>query len=186
MAGCVARLVGLTGAVGLVLLLVVGHAQERRAGKWHVVQVLDGDTLVISRGPLREVVRLAGIDAPAYAQPYGWQAAEELDAAARGAVAIQDVEERDAWGRLVCDLSRWDGCSVSALMLGAGLAWCEPSLAADHPFREVEAEARRQRLGLWSQPGAVPPWEWLRPPAEDDGGGLCFDPFRAHESLRRW
>ena len=64
--------------------------------------------------------------------------------------------------------------SLSEAMLQAGLAWvyetyCREERCQD--WRELQEEARRQRLGLWADRSPTPPWEWrkTRHGREDDG-----------------
>ena len=46
-------------------------------------------------------------------------------------------------------------------MVGQGMAWWYRKYAPnDGTLAWLEAEARQAKLGLWSQPGATPPWDW--------------------------
>ena len=47
-------------------------------------------------------------------------------------------------------------------LVKAGLAWHYKQYSKDPVLAEAEVEARRGKAGLWSMPGAVPPWEWRR------------------------
>ena len=46
-------------------------------------------------------------------------------------------------------------------MVRGGLAWWYRKYApADRELEDLEAEARTAKRGLWTQAGAVPPWDW--------------------------
>jgi micrococcal nuclease len=45
-------------------------------------------------------------------------------------------------------------------LLKAGLAWWYEKYSKDMVLRDIEAEARTAKRGLWVYPDPVPPWEW--------------------------
>lgn len=51
---------------------------------------------------------------------------------------------------------------VSLELIKAGLAWHFKKYSSDPVLAGAEVEARKAKVGLWSMPGAVPPWEWRR------------------------
>ena len=56
-----------------------------------------------------------------------------------------------------------DGRSMNREMVGKGMAWWFRRYAPRDPnLARFESEARAARIGLWSQPNPVPPWEWRR------------------------
>lgn len=55
---------------------------------------------------------------------------------------------------------------VGLAMVRAGMAWWyrafarEQTASARAIYEQVEAHASQTEQGLWSDPGATPPWEW--------------------------
>ncbi len=141
-----------------------GVAADTLRGR--VVGVADGDTVtVLATGKVRHVVRLAGIDAPEKAQPYGDRAKRHLSGLVFGAVVEVEYDKRDRYGRIVGKVVR-DGQDASLALIEAGYAWhftryaAEQSRADRASYALAEAAARDARRGLWNQDAPVPPWEW--------------------------
>jgi endonuclease YncB( thermonuclease family) len=42
------------------------------------------------------------------------------------------------------------------------MAWVFDRYVTDHSMYPLQDRARAQRLGLWADADAVPPWEWRR------------------------
>ncbi len=57
-----------------------------------------------------------------------------------------------------------DGRTANRVMVETGLAWANRQgggkYLRDEAIAGLERRARDRRLGLWSQPGAVAPWDW--------------------------
>ena len=87
----------------LVLMLAIapcmGLADELRG---RVVGVADGDTLTVLDAWRQQIkVRLAEIDAPEKAQPYGQRSKQALSGLCYGREAIVDHTGRDRYGRTI-------------------------------------------------------------------------------------
>ena len=150
---------GLAAAFGLLLLQAQARAEEL-AGR--VVGVSDGDTLtVLTEGQRQVRVRLAEIDTPEAAQPYGARARQELSELVFGRPVEVAVQDTDRYGRAVGRV-RADGRDVNAEMVRRGAVWVYRQYNRDPALPRLEAEARATRRGLWALPEAerVPPWEW--------------------------
>jgi endonuclease YncB( thermonuclease family) len=142
-----------------------------------VVGVTDGDTItVLDANKVQHSIRLAGIDAPEKGQPFAERSKQSLRRMVMGRNARIEWDERDRYGRLVG--KAWvtpagincaqEPCpktlDAGRAQLTVGLAWHylgrhqdeEDSLA--YEFDEMEARARR--VGLWSEPDPVAPWDW--------------------------
>jgi micrococcal nuclease len=110
-----------TGLICAVLLCISGlaHGDEFTA---KVIEVLDGDTVLIKRSNGLQKVRLAEIDAPEKAQPFGPAAQQSLS----GMVMKKQVKfvsgTVDQYGRLVAHLSI-DGLDVNSEQVRRGMAW---------------------------------------------------------------
>jgi endonuclease YncB( thermonuclease family) len=133
-----------------------------------VERVKDGDTVrmrLIDGG--KADVRLAGIDTPEKAQPFGRAAGRRLAALCLGKMAEADWRDTDRFerpvGRLFCD-----GRDVGRLLIAEGLAWHFKRYARTQPLDEstgdstAEAAAREAKAGLWSEADPIPPWDWRK------------------------
>ena len=99
----------------LVLMLAIapcmGRADELRG---RVVGVADGDTLTVLDAWRQQIkVRLAEIDAPEKAQPYGQRSKQALSGLCYGREAIIDNKGRDRYGRTIGRV-RCGGVDVNA------------------------------------------------------------------------
>lgn len=130
----------------------------------------DGDTLHMDTNTGPESIRLSDIDAPETShgkgrpgQPYS-QAARKLLLQLAGSQRLElKCFERDRNGRAVCFVFA-GRVNLSMEMLAAGLAWPaeRKRYIRSSATYSLAAEARAGRKGLWSEPGAIPPWDWRR------------------------
>lgn len=144
----------------LVLFVVAFSASADISGR--IVRVLDGDTVeILDPGNRLTRVRLAGIDAPEKSQPFGQRSRQELSSMVAQRPVTVTGSDTDRYGRLLGTI--WLGMTdVNAEQVRKGLAWAYRYHG--NPVRPdyavMEAEARRQSAGLWSEPGQTEPWRW--------------------------
>ncbi len=153
------RLITLLFLLCILSILSPAHA-ETLAGR--VVGVHDGDTLTLLDDQKHQTkVRLAEIDTPESAQPYGSRAKQALSDLVFGKAVLVDVQDIDRYGRTVGRVSV-NGTDVNATLVAAGAAWVYRQYARDPELLRLEAEARAAQRGLWALPEAqrTPPWEW--------------------------
>lgn len=137
----------------LLPVLLAGCASLPRAGR-----VIDGDTFVV---PEHAVIRLWGIDAPEMNQPFGPESKAALVRllGRRGLT----IEQKDSHYKRKIAIVRTGQQDVALELLKQGLAWHDRRYAPrQENYAEAEAEARAKKRGLWSDPGAIPPWEWRK------------------------
>jgi micrococcal nuclease len=146
----------------LAVALVVALAGNAVAADLRVVRVSDGDTFTGLDYENKQVkVRLHGIDAPEAKQPFGTVARKALaDLIAEKTVSVEEVD-RDRYGRVVARVTI-GGKLVNAEMVRSGLAWRYVTYDKRNEFGGLEADARRQRRGLWADAAPVAPWEWRK------------------------
>lgn len=145
----------------LTLLPLSATAQEHIG---RVVGVSDGDTLTILNDRKQQIkVRLAEIDTPESAQPYGTRAKQELSRLVYGKTVSVKVRDTDRYGRKVGRVYT-DDIDVNAEMVRLGAAWVYRKYASDQSLYALEKQARQNGVGLWGLPEAqqIPPWEWRK------------------------
>lgn len=133
-----------------------------------VVGVVDGDTVDILTATREQVrVRLAGIDAPERAQPYGQRSKQKMSDLVFGKNAEVDFTKRDRYGRIVGKVTV-NGRDASLGLLDAGLAWHykkyerEQTAQDRATYSAAEARSSATRIGLWKETEPIPPWEWRK------------------------
>jgi endonuclease YncB( thermonuclease family) len=163
-------------SVALLLFMPLGAAHaDTLTGR--VVGVTDGDTItVLDANRQQHKIRLGGIDAPEKAQPFGQRSKENLSRLVFNKEVQVDWTKRDRYQRIVGKV--WvqpSDCPTCPMTLDAGhaqitvgLAWWYRKYANEQPSQDrgqyefSEQEAKARRVGLWSEPDPVPPWEWRR------------------------
>jgi endonuclease YncB( thermonuclease family) len=143
------------------LLSVAAIAADTISGK--VVGVADGDTItVLVAGHDQVKIRLANIDAPEKAQPFGQRSKQALSDLAFGKAIECNQSGLDRYGRTiaVCSVG---STVINLAMVKAGMAWVYRKYAHNVPdYYAAEDEAHRKRFGLWADLDPVPPWAWRR------------------------
>jgi len=126
-----------------------------------VVKVADGDTITVLRDSEQIKIRLAGIDAPEKAQPFGNVARQSMSGMLFGK-EVQVLEQgRDRYGRTICRVYQ-GGVDVSAEQVNQGMAWVYRKYTKEASLYQLEDEAKLQRLGLWADAEPTPPWAWRK------------------------
>lgn len=131
-----------------------------------VVKVIDGDTVsLLDAQQTRHTIRLAGIDAPEAAMPYGHRAKLFLAALVLGKDVDALTYKQDRYRRTVATLMLGPQ-DVNLALIQAGLAWHYKRYANEQPVAEARAYAqaeelaRMQHLALWQDSDPVAPWDW--------------------------
>jgi endonuclease YncB( thermonuclease family) len=105
-------------------------------------------------------VRIAGIDAPEKAQPFGQRSKEALsDLCFREAATIKP-STRDKYGRTVADV-QCKGEDVASAQVQGGMAWVFDKYSQGYErLYPLQGTARSGTVGLWTDPSPVAPWDW--------------------------
>jgi endonuclease YncB( thermonuclease family) len=143
-------------------LLPLSAVAEEQIGR--VVGVTDGDTLTMLDSRKQQIkVRLAEIDTPESAQPYGTRAKQELSRLVHGKTITVKVQDIDRYGRTVGRVYV-NEMDVNAEMVKLGAAWVYRKYASDQSLYALEKQAKQKRVGIWNLPEAeqIPPWEWRK------------------------
>jgi micrococcal nuclease len=163
-----------TCSIGLLAMAGCGVGEMRAerepapAGTARVIRPVDGDTIVVDIAGQDESVRLIGIDTPesvAQDRPvecYGREAKDRTAALLPEGTLVRlerDVEARDRYDRLLAYVIRdEDDVFVNRLLVEEGYAESisyPPNTARQAELDRAEAEARREKRGLWAACGGT-------------------------------
>ncbi len=133
----------------LFVLLVPLLAKADCTGR--VTKIIDGDSLEVVCNGLRKEVRLAGIDAPEFNQPYGNEAAHFLSSLVLDTTVDLIEKGQDTYGR-VLGVIIVHGRILNREMVRAGYAW--------HYAKHYREEAKAAKRGLWADPKPIAPWDF--------------------------
>lgn len=156
------RLYFLILALGLIPSSLQARTDAQISG--YVISIADGDTLTLLTADKERVkIRLAEIDTPEKKQPYGQRAKQELASMAFNHTAQVSIIDTDRYGRVVGRVTV-DSLDINAELVRRGVAWVYRDYLKRTDLLPLEAEARRQRKGLWALPESqrMPPWQWRR------------------------
>ena len=142
----------------------LGQANRAATAEWTVVDVVDGDTIDVARGPdgrASDTVRLLGIDTPETHHPtkpvecFGPEASSFTEERLTGrSVQLEaDIEQRDRYGRRLAYVVV-DGKRFNDELLRRGYARLlviEPNHAHARTMLREELDAKRAGRGLWSE-----------------------------------
>lgn len=162
------RLVSALLAKNYVKVLLVGFAifasfmaSADSSISGRVVGVADGDTLTVLDAEYQQhKIRLAGIDAPEKAMPFGQMGKQKLSEMCFGKEATVSVVNTDKYGRTVGDV-HCDGLHANEEMVRGGYAWVYRHYDKGfESFYPLEQAAKEAGLGLWADADPTPPWQW--------------------------
>jgi endonuclease YncB( thermonuclease family) len=136
--------------------------KEKRFWSGMVVGISDGDTITVLHGGKGEKIRLYGIDTPEKGQAFGKKAKQFTSKTVYGKTVKVETKDTDRYGRTVA-LIFTDGQSLNEALVKNGFAWvyrkyCIEAFCED--WLNLEIVARYGKIGLWSEPNPIPPWEF--------------------------
>jgi micrococcal nuclease len=129
-----------------------------------VRKVIDGDSLLITAGGQNIEVRLYGLDAPEYNQPFSDEAKNYI----RQWIGWQRVmvypEYVDSYRRTVAIIVKGEQV-LNRDLVKSGLAWVYPRYCQKEvckTWTAMEEAARKEKKGLWLDLKPIAPWKWKR------------------------
>lgn len=169
-------------ALLLLLASMPASAADEPVLAGRVTRVIDGDTLDVLLASGRIRVRLHGVDAPERDQSGGREASEWLRQRVQDREVLLEPVTQDRYERMVA-IVLLDDVNVNRELLRAGHAWAYRSYLrrTERVYCDIEATARRGRLGLWGGATAHAPWEHRR----TQGRGPFTD-FRRQSAAECW
>ena len=143
----------------------------------HAIRVIDGDTILVDNpNGARQSVRIAGIDAPEPAQPYGRESRESLARLVSVGEVRAECPALDHRISVICKVwahpTDCPNCDrtidVGMAQILGGMAWWYRRYEFDQTpkdrnlYEAAEKTARDNKRGLWAGQNPVAPWEWRR------------------------
>ncbi len=133
---------------------------------YKVIGVKDGDTFVLLIDGKMQTVRFAHIDCPEKKQPFGAKAKQFVSDACFGkyvTLIINDKNKFDRNKRLIAEVILEDGKNLNKELVKNGLAWHFKKYSDSKEYNRLEKTARNNKIGIWSEPNPIAPWDWRKP-----------------------
>jgi endonuclease YncB( thermonuclease family) len=128
-----------------------------------VTAITDGDTIKVLCNKQEIKIRLYGIDAPEKKQDYGNRAKQACSALCFGKDVTVSVTGKDRYRRTIAIAYLADSTNINQELVKRGAAWWYREYAPDSKeLPQLEANARKDKVGLWALPDPVAPWEWRK------------------------
>lgn len=124
-----------------------------------VINIADGDNLVVVIDKQWVRVRIAGIDAPEKNQPFGTDAKQSLSELCFWEQVTVIPKGKDQYGRMLAKV-RCGDFDAGEEQVKRGLAWVYNRYMKDPSLNPLQEEAKVAKRGLWADPQARPPWKW--------------------------
>ena len=160
MGAIVELLMKLALTIFLVFSAATGLIADEIRGK--VVSIADGDTItVLDADKHQHKIRLEGIDAPEKKQAFGTKSRQKLGDLVAGKDVTVQWTKKDRYSRIVGHVYLGDR-DIDLEMVKAGMAWHYRQYSKSTELAAAEAEARKNRVGLWVDTNPVPPWEFRK------------------------
>ncbi len=126
-----------------------------------VMEILEGDLLVLlHKGKLAQV-RLSDIDCPEEGQAFSKESKQFSAMLVFSGPVTVHVKELNAKGQALAEVVLMDkGLSLNRELVKAGLAWWRWQKTDDTSYGDLEEAARKEKIGLWKLENPIPPWEF--------------------------
>jgi len=147
----------------IIFLILIFLPATVFAWSGQCVGVADGDTIKVIHYGKPEKIRLYGIDCPEKKQAYGKKAKQFTAKLVFKQIVNVKPVTTDRYGRTIAWLYVGDK-SLNKELLKAGLAWHYKRYSQDEDLAVLEAEARKNKIGLWNDKHPMPPWDFRRKP----------------------
>jgi endonuclease YncB( thermonuclease family) len=126
-----------------------------------VIAVLDGDTVLVTHDGKPVKARLAEIDAPEKAQPYGADSQKSLADMVKGKQIKVVSSTVDDYGRLISRVYIGE-FNVNHEQVRRGMAWEYSRYHSNRELVALQREAQEAKRGLWAEDDAIEPSQWRK------------------------
>jgi len=123
----------------------------------NVIDVVDGDTLIVETKAGPKTVHVGGYEAPEPGQPF-YQEAKELTIETIGgrSVTVKDINIKKS----IVNITTANHRSLPIIHISQGYGWvAEPVRPIE---KEMEIKARMKKIGVWSKPNPESPWAYRK------------------------
>ena len=136
-------------------------ALQARMADCFVVGISDSDTFTCLTANLKTIkVRLAEIDAPEKAQPFGKKSRQMLGSLIHKRHVTLDIQGGERYQRTLATVYDKQGQNINLIMVQQGMAWAYQQYLHDVAYLQAEQTAREHRRGLWRDRSPVEPHLW--------------------------
>jgi endonuclease YncB( thermonuclease family) len=148
-----------------LLLLCLPALARATSLQAKVVEIVDGNTMIVINVNRRIKIVLKGSDAPEDAQAFGDVARQHLADLVLGKEVLVDYTELGRDGHLVAKVF-CNEMDVGQQMIRDGVAWYDRAYEKDltqlerQLYEESEQAARNEHRGLWQEAAPVAPWQF--------------------------
>lgn len=149
----------------LAALVLSGALRSAEHIQVRVTTVRSGDMITtLTSTNVDQEIKLAGVAAPNVKkeQPFSRRAIKALSDKILGETVVVEHSRPDRMGQIIGSVTlgdRW----INREMIEEGWAWYDKTTSESGELAAAEAKARAAKVGLWSEPNPVPPWEWKDP-----------------------
>jgi micrococcal nuclease len=145
-----------------LIYTAVAFAEDIITGK--VIGISDGDTITVLQDKTQYKIRLYGIDCPESHQDFGTKAKQFTSDLVFGKQVRAVQQDVDRYGRIVGIVYINDLCANDQIIKN-GFAWvyqkyCHAPICKE--WNHLEQQARNRKIGLWSHPNPIPPWDFRK------------------------
>lgn len=152
--------VGIPLSLIVLLLLMILNVSQAGEVTGKVVGVHDGDSLtLLTEEEVQIKIRLEGIDAPELKQAFGNVAKKTLSDLCFGKTVRVAFEKADRYGRTLGNVYEGENW-LNLALVEKGMAWVYLKYSHDPQLLKAEAQARKEKAGLWLDPSPLPLWQW--------------------------
>lgn len=146
--------------ITVFLFLLIGSTVSSQKMQGTILWVTDGDTFAFLHEGDTIKVRMQGIDAPEKKQEYGLESKKYLQKYDRFECTVLKTGV-DRYKRTIGVLFI-EGKDINYEMIRTGNAWHYKRYSSDENYAAAEDSARTEKIGLWYNPSAIPPWDYRR------------------------